>query len=145
MRKDEVPQDGCLLQGQREICYALDESGHYVLEPTAGWEPKNVANIQAWEVIRDQVLEAIEGIRAGQLSPLAFHMARNQMDVGLLAAYVELPRWRVRRHLKPAVFARLKPEVLARYAAVLELGVDELVAVPERFELPVPVEEAGEG
>lgn len=141
MRKEEVPQDGCLLQGQREICYALDESGHYVLEPTAGWEPKNVANIQAWEVIRDQVLEAIAEIRAGHKSTLAFHMARNQMDVGLLAAYVGLSRWRVRRHLKPAVFAKLPPALLARYSEVLELGVDELQRVPERFELPVPMEE----
>ena len=143
MRKDDVPQDGCLLQGQREICYALDESGHYVLEPTAGWEPKNVANIQAWEVIRDQVLEAIAEIRAGSKSPLAFHMARNQMDVGLLAAYVGLSRWRVRRHLRPAIFARLPPALLERYATVLELGVDELQRVPERFELPVPVDEEG--
>ncbi len=141
MRKDQVPQDGCLLEGQQEICYAIDEQGRYVLAPTAGWEPKNVANHQAWEVIRDQLLEVLEAIREGRQSALAFHMARNQMDVGLLAAYIGLSRWRVRRHLKPAVFARLKPELLERYAAVLEISVEELCRVPERFELPLPVAE----
>jgi hypothetical protein len=140
MRKDQVPQDSCLLEGQREICYAVDEAGHYVLTPTAGWEPKNIANLQAWEVIRDQLQETLAAIRAGRASALAFHMARNQMDVPLLAAYVGLARWRVRRHLKPAVFARLQPALLERYAAVLEIGVDELRQVPERIELPLPVE-----
>ncbi len=141
MRKDQVPQDSCLLAGQREICYAIDEAGHYVLTPTAGWEPKNIANLQAWEVIRDQLQEALAAIRAGRASALAFHMARNQMDVPLLAAYVGLPRWRVRRHLRPDIFARLKPALLERYAAVLEISVAELCTVPERIELPVPVEE----
>ena len=142
MRKDQVPQDGCLLAGQQEICYALDEAGRYVLAPTAGWEPKNLANLQAWEVIRDQILDTLAAIQAGKQSALAFHMVRNQMDVPLLAAYVDLPRWRVRRHLKPAIFARLKPALLERYAAVLELSVDELRQVPERFTLPVAVEGA---
>jgi len=141
MRKDQVPQDSCLLAGQREICYAIDEAGHYVLTPTAGWEPKNIANLQAWEVIRDQLQETLAAIRAGRASALAFHMARNQMDVPLLAAYVDLPRWRVRRHLRPDIFARLKPALLERYAAVLEISVAELCTVPERIELPVPVEE----
>ena len=109
-----------------------------MLTPTAGWEPKNIANLQAWEVIRDQLQETLAAIRAGRASALAFHMARNQMDVPLLAAYVGLPRWRVRRHLKPAVFARLKPALLERYAAVLEISVEELRTVPERIELPLP-------
>ncbi len=36
-----------MITGQtQEICYAVDETGRYVLAPSAGWEPKNMANNQ---------------------------------------------------------------------------------------------------
>jgi hypothetical protein len=138
MRKEEVPQDGRLLEGQQQICYAVDEQGRYVLAPSAGWDPSNVTNIQAWDVIRDQLNEVLAAIRAGEQSPLAFHMARNQMDVALLADYVGLARWRVRRHLKPAVFAALKPALRQRYADLFQISVAELGTVPDAVVLPVP-------
>ncbi|MFA5514727.1 MAG: hypothetical protein WDA20_00420 [Desulfuromonadales bacterium] len=138
MRKTEVPQDSCLLDGQQEICYALDENGHYVLAPTAGWEPKNIVNLQAWGLIREQVERAFAEVRAGRRSPLAYHMARHQMDVGMLAAYTGLSRWRVRRHLRPAIFARLKPALLERYASLLKMSVAELGALPDRPQLTTP-------
>ena len=64
MRQEEVPQDSRLLEGQRQICYAVDEQGRYVLAPSAGWDPSNVTNIQAWDVIRDQLNEVLAAIRA---------------------------------------------------------------------------------
>jgi hypothetical protein len=130
MKKDQVPQDRGFSDGVREIAYAVDENGRYVRVPTRGWEPKTVANDQAWEVIDEAVAEAKRRIRAGKRSPLAYHMARNQMDVGLLAAYVGLPRWRVRRHLKPAVFRKLSAEILGRYADVFGLRVEALRDIP---------------
>ena len=42
------------------------------------------------------------------------------MTVGL-ASYVRLPRWRVKRHLKPSVFNRLKPEIMQRYVDLFGL------------------------
>ena len=138
MRQEEVPQDSRLLEGQQQICYAVDEQGHYVLAPSAGWDPSNITNIQAWDVIRDQLSELLAAIRAGEQSPLAFHMARNQMDVALLSAYVGLARWRVRRHLKPKVFASLKPALLQRYADLFQISVAALQSVPEAIVLPVP-------
>ena len=136
MRKEEVPQDSCLLDGQREICYAVDASGHYVLAPTAGWEPSNIANIQAWEVIRAELEATSAAVRAGRQSPLAYHMVRTQMDVPLLADYVSLWRWQVRRHLRPEIFARLKPALLQRYADLFQISVAALQRLPEVLDLP---------
>ncbi|MBE0596874.1 MAG: hypothetical protein IH614_06380 [Desulfuromonadales bacterium] len=138
MRKTEVPQDACLLEGQQEVCYAVDENGRYVLAPSSGWEPANIANIQAWELIREQVAAVFAAVREGRKSPLAYHMARHQMDPALLGSYVGLPRWRVRRHLRPAVFTKLKPALLERYAVLLKISVAELCTVPERPEIVVP-------
>jgi hypothetical protein len=57
-------------------------------------------------------------------------MQRCQMDAGMLAANTGLWRWRVRRHLKPAVFARLKPDLLQRYAEVLRIDIEQLTHIP---------------
>lgn len=130
MRKRDVPQDAGLNQGMREIAYAVDDNGRYVVVPSLGWEPKNIANAQAWEVISEDMRTQARRVRAGERSPLAYHLARNLMTVGLAASYVCLPRWRVKRHLKPAVFNRLKPEILQRYADLFGLTLAELSRIP---------------
>ena len=138
MKRQEVPQDRGLFGQRKAVCYALDEGGGYVLAPTVGWNPVNLANRQAWEEIARELAEIHGEVRAGRLSPLAYHMARRQMDAPLLARYSGLFRWRVRRHLRPAVFARLDPALLARYAEVLGISVEELCRLPETPTLEVP-------
>lgn len=134
MQKKDVPQDIGLNQGLSEITYAVDEEGRYVQAPSLGWEPKNIANQQAWELIRKEILSEIEQIRAGRRSPLAYHMARNLMNVGLLASYAGLSRWRVRRHLKPAGFRRLDRDMLKRYADIFGISPEALQKFPAGLE-----------
>jgi ribosomal protein RSM22 (predicted rRNA methylase) len=132
MKIDDVPQDrGMISDDRREICYAVDEDDLYVLAQSAGWEVKNIANDQAWDIIRQQVDDTLKKIEAGELSPLAFHMVKNQMNVSLLAKYVRINRWRVKRHLKPEVYTRLKPSVLKKYADVFEISVEQLSEIPK--------------
>jgi hypothetical protein len=132
MKMSEVPQDRGMIvdDNLKEICYAVDDDGSIVLAKSAGWDPKNVANDQAWELIKEQVLETVEKIKAGKRSPLAYHMVRHQMGLGLLAEYVGYNRLRVWCHLKPTGFKRLKPDQLKRYADVLNMDVADLSMVP---------------
>lgn len=130
MRRKEVPQDKCLFGEQKEICYAVDEEGKYVLVESAGWEPANIANSEAWKSIDSAVEAVLAKVRAGELSPLAYHMARNQMDPEMLADYAGLFRWQVRRHMKPEPFRRMSHAVLARYAAVFKITAEDFLAVP---------------
>jgi len=135
MKISEVPQDrGMMPDNVHEVCYALDKDGRYVLAASSGWEPKNITNDQAWEVIEEQVTKALKAIYAGKQSSLAFHMAINQMNISLLSKYVRFSRWQVRRHLKPAVFKRLKPDILERYADVFEITVKQLQEYPENID-----------
>lgn len=145
MKKQEVPQHPGLFGERKAVCYALDEEGGYVLAPTAGWNPVNLANHQAWVEIARELAEVHGEVRAGRVSPLAYHMARRQMDAVLLARYARLPRWRVRRHLRPEIFARLDRELLVRYAEVLQLSVEDLCHLPETPELEVPEIDETEG
>ncbi len=132
MKIDDVPQDKGMIDGDlTEICYAVDDKGRYVLSSSRGWDPKNIANQQAWEVIRADVQRTLDRIRAGRLSPLAYHMVRNQMNVGLLSKYVPYSRLRVRWHLRPAVFNRLTPDQLKPYADLFEIEPQALKEVPD--------------
>jgi hypothetical protein len=133
MKLSDVPQDRGMIDQDRlkEVCYAVDEDGSFVLAESAGWEPKNIANDQAWDLIHEQVAETLEKIKSGKLSPLAYHMVRNQMGLGLLAKYAGLNRLRVWRHLKPAGFKRLKRQQLKRYAKIFGIDVADLTKVPE--------------
>ena len=137
MKIKEVPQErGMMPDNIYEVCYAVDDDGHYVLTASAGWNPKNIANNQAWEVIEQEIAKALKGIHAGKLSPLAFHMAKNQMNTRLLAQYAGFSRWRVKRHLKPAVFKRLNQAVLEQYSDVFGITVKQLREFPEKIQKP---------
>ena len=89
MLKEEVPQDQGIADGLKEVTYAVDDKGDYVMVPSAGWEPKNISNYQAWEVIAEQIETARCQVLNDEVSPLAYHMARNQMDISLLPSIWE--------------------------------------------------------
>ncbi len=111
MKKKDVPQDRVVLGDQNEVYYAVDDNGRYVMAPSAGWEPANLANLQAWEAIGEELAAILEKIRNHKLSPLAFHMAANQMDAKLLAKNAGLFAWQQRRHMRPGPIRRLQPEL----------------------------------
>ena len=136
MKKKDVPQDGGLFDGLKEICYAVDEAGHFVLEPSVGWDPANTANQQAWHAIRDEAEQMLVAIHAGRRSPLAIYMVLRQMDVGLLANYTGVGRLRIRYHLTPRGFRGMAPDTAARYAQALGVSVEQLSHVPEAIHLP---------
>ena len=128
MEKDKVPQDEGITAGiTREVQYAVDENGKYVKTFSKGWEPKNIVNELAWEDIQELVDEADEKIKAGKASPIMHFMAKNQMNVALLADYVELSKWKVKKHLKPKGFKKLNQEQLENYAKVFNISIDELL------------------
>ena len=114
------------------MCYAVDAEDRYVLAKSEGWEVEKLATEQALLAQEEQVEAIRQRVVAGELAPLAYHMATHQMPLKLFAQSVGIARWRVRRHLSPAVFARLAPKWLSRYADCLELSVDVLCVVPDQ-------------
>jgi hypothetical protein len=132
MKKKDVPQDKGLMEGRFEdVCYAVDENGNYVPVLSAGWEPKNAAMRQAWEVINEQVEEARRMVLIGKYSPIYYYMEKNMMDIRLLAEYMGLPKRKVKRHMKPSVFEKLDEEILKRYAEVFNITLGNLINLKE--------------
>jgi len=119
-----------MLGGHQRACYAVDEHGRYVVVGSLGWEAENIVNGQANDEVRAEIATALGCARRGEVSALAYHMARRQMDSGMLAAYAEISRLRVWWHLRPQVFRRLPDKVLQRYAEALQLPLAELRTLP---------------
>ena len=134
MKTSDVPQDnGTIDEYGHEICYAVDPEGHYRLTPSLGWEAKNIVNEQAWEVIAAETANAYTLVKKGTLSPLAFYQVKHQMDLTLLAQYVSMAKWRVRRHMKPHIFKNLPDKILQKYAGVFGISIADLQQLPESF------------
>ncbi len=131
MKVNEVPQDGAYLEEGRisDLCYVVDENGHYTKITSKGWAPKNDAIRLAWNRVYENAGEIRQQILAGILSPIALYMELNVMDVGILAGYMGLPRRKVRKHLKMNYFKKLSPELIRNYAEVFNLSADELIDI----------------
>lgn len=131
MKKKDVPQDDeNLFEGKFKVVkYAVDDDGNYGTVGSSGWEPENAVLNQAWDEINKKVEETKKKIDAGELSPLAYHMEKNIMDVGMLAQYMDISKRKVSRHLEPSGFAELDEKILERYAEVFDISVDELKTV----------------
>ena len=128
MEKDKVPQDEGITAGiSREVQYAVNKDGKYEKVLSKGWEPKNIVNELAWDDIKEKIDIANEKINSGKASPLLYFMEKSIMDVSILASYIELPKWKVKRHLKPKGFKKLKQELLENYAKIFEISVDDLL------------------
>jgi len=130
MRERDLPQEGNrTLAGYRKAVYAVAEDGRVRLVPTHGWEVEEIVTRQAVEDLERRAREARERTLSGASSPLEYHMYKARMDVELLSQTSGVWRWRVRRHLKPAAFARLSLSLKARYAEALGISVEALEKV----------------
>ena len=129
---DQVPQEeNRTLGGHRKAVYARDASGKMVLVASKGWEVEEIVTVQAVDVFHAQAKAARQRAAAGQSAPLEYWMYTRRMDVEMLAQVSGLWQWRIRRHLRPAVFARLSPKILARYAEALGLPVAQISRLPD--------------
>jgi hypothetical protein len=131
MREEEVPQERSYYRGHRRACWAVGKDSHYVLAKSAGWEVERVATEQALLELEEAVETARQRVLAGELSPLAYHLAARQMTPRLAARHVGLSTWRVKRLLKPAAFARLGPELVERWSRALDVSLEDLRRVPD--------------
>jgi hypothetical protein len=131
MEVDSVPQEGnATLGGHRKVMYARDPTGRMVIAMSRGWEAEEIVTTHALESLQAQTAEALARVRAGTASPLAYWMCERRMDLALLAQASGYWQWRVKRHLRPEVFARLSAAQLSRYAQALGLPVSTLKTRP---------------
>lgn len=131
MKSKDVPQDDAnMLQGKlREPVYSLDKDGNYTTVHSVGWGPKNEVMKEAWDVVNEKIEIVKQKVIQGELSPIAYFIEKNLMDVSLLAKYMGLWKWTVKKHLKPKNFKKLNSEILEKYAKVFDITKDTLTDI----------------
>ncbi|MEE9913354.1 MAG: hypothetical protein K4571_16715 [Deltaproteobacteria bacterium] len=122
--EDEIFNDGL-----PKAYYKHNDDGQYVLETNAPWaERVSCALIISGN--RDYLEEIRKAVLDGRKSPICYYMEMRQMDRGMLAKAAGIASFRVKRHLRPEIFAKLKPSVLSRYSKALRVTLEELKTVP---------------
>jgi hypothetical protein len=128
MKENEVPQDKGNLSksNMKELVYATDEKGNYTTALSTGWEPKTIALSNSIDEINERIATAKEQVKNGEVSPIVYFMEFSKMDIGVLSSYVGMWQWRVKRHFKPTIFAKLSDTTLQKYAETFNISVHEL-------------------
>ena len=101
-----------------------------VIVPSVGGEVDETVTVQALDRIKEQTEEARTRVLAGKSSPLEYWMYAQRLDLPQLSQVTGLWQWRVRRHFRPEVFARLSPKMLQNYAWVMGISVEQLKKLP---------------
>jgi hypothetical protein len=127
MNKNDIPQDPSALDKfTKEVCYAVDESGNYVVGLSRGWQVKADALGITWEEAQERIVNACEKVKNGEASPILFYIELHLMDLPIVAAYTGFWQWTVKRHLKPEVFKKLSDRKLRKYAEIFDVSVEDL-------------------
>lgn len=128
---DEVPQEGNrTMGGHRRAMYARDKNGRIVIVSSPGGEVDETVTLQALELIKEQTEQARARVQAGQSSPLEYWMYAQRLDLPQLSQVTGLWQWRIRRHFRPEIFAKLSPKVLQNYAWVMGITAEQLKKLP---------------
>ncbi|WP_404984728.1 hypothetical protein ACI513_14730 [Chryseobacterium sp. M5] len=128
MKKQDLPQDESNLQSANmtEVLYVTDENDNYTTANSIGWDAKKAALEESMELINERIEEAKQNVANNLVSPIVYFMELNKMDVQVLAAYVDMWQWTVKRHAKPKIFKKLSDSTLKKYADAFVISVEEL-------------------
>ncbi len=131
MDVNDVPQEGNrTMGGHRRAMYAKDKDGRMVIVPSRGGEVDETVTLQALDRINDLTEEARVRVLSGKSSPLEYWMYAQRLDLPQLSQVSGYWQWRIRRHLRPEIFAKLPEKVLQNYAWVMGITIDQLRKLP---------------
>jgi len=122
----DAEQENLIYRNNRELFYSFDPEKGYSRSVGYQYSANQEIIRQSWDAAEERLEEVRRKVMSGELSPIAFHMERCLMEIPMLAAYMQIAKWRVRRHLKPTVYNRLSEKTKNRYASVFGIGSGEL-------------------
>jgi hypothetical protein len=132
MKKEEVPQQPPMEFDISPLgFYVTNDQGGYDVVPCPGWEVGNDSLGDTFYTLAETAAGVRKRVEVGELSTLVYHMEVRQFPPKLLAQYLGMWTFQVKRHLKPRVFDQLPREVLERYASFFNITVEELRSLPD--------------
>lgn len=127
MLENEVPQEGNkTLGGVKKAMYATSEIGEYKIVESEGWSAEEIATTVAVDEFNSLKDEALTRLRSGDASPIEYLMYKNRMDLPTLSSIVKIFGWRIKRHFRADIFAKLDDKLLLKYANAFDISLEEL-------------------
>lgn len=118
----------------KKVMYATDADGSYAIVTSSGWNVEEEVTKQALHELERLAAVAYKEVAAGLKSPLYFHMFDRRMDLHTLAGSTGLFQWRIKRHFRPLIFARLSHKFLILYSEALGISITQISRLPEKDE-----------
>lgn len=117
---------------EKVVSYVRNDNGHIQSVLDDGFVESNMVHSEAWNIILTALGQARAEVEAKKRSPLYYHMVSNLFNERMLSQYAGIATWRIKRHLRPDVFAKLSDKLLNKYAWIFKISVDELRTLPEQ-------------
>jgi hypothetical protein len=110
----------------REMLYSYQDGGNF--EKNVGYHGESDRLIlqQAWDLFHERIEDARQRVLNGKASPVVYYMEKNLLDPLNLSMMAGISLWRVKWHLRPAVFRRLKEKTLQKYADAFNISIEQL-------------------
>lgn len=113
---------------QQVILYAEKNDGTYGPLQTGSYVAgKHIS--EHFRITGELFRSLLDQLRKGQVSPVCFFMKVEGLTVKELAARAGISAYRVKRHLTPEGFRKLKMSALKRYADVLNVPVANMFQI----------------
>jgi hypothetical protein len=113
---------------QQVILYVEKEDGNYGPMQTGSYLSGNY--LDDYEVKRLHLEEALRNrLLNGEISMIEYYRVLEDLTVAELASRVRLPKSKVKKHLNPAGFGKVRVESLKRYADVFNIPLSFLLQV----------------
>ncbi len=123
--KEKIEADNLM-----EPIYRHDQNGNYSLGIGYDYLPKDdLMCHEFWKITNEKLGRIRQEVRDGKSTPLLFFMEKYFLDPFAFSKFLGISVLRLKRHMKPSVYARLKPHVIQKYADALEITLDEFIAM----------------
>jgi hypothetical protein len=110
----------------RELLYNYDKDGNFKKDVGFHGEPDRVILQQAWDHFGERIEDARKQVLEGKASPILYYMEKTMLTPMDLSMHAGVAFWRVKRHLKPKVFAKLSEKTLKKYAEAFNITLVQL-------------------
>ena len=114
---------------QQLVLYVEKEDGSYGPMQTGSYLTKNY--IDDYYEKRKRLESGLrEQVNKGEISPVAYYMTLEDLSVSETAQRVGISQRKVKKHMQPAKFGKIPPDVLEKYAEVFNVPVNTLTGLP---------------
>jgi hypothetical protein len=114
----------------RELFYSFDKEKGFSASVDYQYDANQIIIRQSWDAAEERLNEVKQKVIEGKRSPIAYYMEKQLMEVPMLAAYMDMKKWKVRWHLTNRGFSGLNKATLQKYAEVLDIPLAELTKPP---------------